>query len=208
MDDYKEYYYQSYPAAKFVPFGDISSRTELREQLKCKPFKWYLDNVYPELSLPEDEKHNLAEDAELDELKASTKSSLTKDFEGIEQNGYCVHDENGVISLTRCDVTNGDGNQQFKFEDDGTISHAGQCLTANHYAPGAPLFLSDCKRNQDSQSWTWFRAKRIKLKNQTLCLDSRRKHDLGLVAERCDLAARSQEWKFNRRRNLETTSRS
>lgn len=48
------------------------------------------------------------------------------------------------------------------------------------------------------QKWVWFRAKRIKLLNETLCLDSRRKHDLGLVAERCDLSARSQEWKYLR----------
>ncbi|XP_028850556.1 polypeptide N-acetylgalactosaminyltransferase 6 [Denticeps clupeoides] len=57
MDDYKEIYYRrNQHAAKMArekQYGDISARLELRETLHCKNFSWYLNNIYPEVFIPD-----------------------------------------------------------------------------------------------------------------------------------------------------------
>lgn len=35
-----------------VSFADISEREELRKRLKCKSFRWYLETIYPESTMP------------------------------------------------------------------------------------------------------------------------------------------------------------
>ncbi|XP_055379838.1 polypeptide N-acetylgalactosaminyltransferase 35A-like isoform X2 [Condylostylus longicornis] len=54
MDEYKEYYIdgQKKWGQKVFEFGNIDDRLELRKRLNCSSFKWYIENIYPELDIP------------------------------------------------------------------------------------------------------------------------------------------------------------
>ncbi|KAK6165301.1 hypothetical protein SNE40_022252 [Patella caerulea] len=52
MDDYKNIFYSSLNIDE-MEVGDIQERQTLRTRLKCKSFQWYLQNVIPELSVPD-----------------------------------------------------------------------------------------------------------------------------------------------------------
>uniref|UniRef100_A0A915AX99 Glycosyltransferase 2-like domain-containing protein n=2 Tax=Parascaris univalens TaxID=6257 RepID=A0A915AX99_PARUN len=57
FDEYEKYFYKARPNAIGINAGDLSERFELKRRLRCKPFSWYINEIYPELR-PSNENHD------------------------------------------------------------------------------------------------------------------------------------------------------
>ncbi|KAL1139494.1 hypothetical protein AAG570_006478, partial [Ranatra chinensis] len=178
MDTYKQYYYAAVPLAKNIPYGNIDERLALRERLHCKPFKWYLENVYPELKVP---------------------SGMGVELGSLQQGPWCLdtmgHLSSGTVGLYPCHNTG--GNQEWTLTESGFVKHHELCLTLTSESPGAPVLMNPCQ-NAIEQKWVQkSKGGLIKHARLMLCLDSRNVQQMGVTAERCDSRSPSQQWHYN-----------
>lgn len=176
MDEYKNYYYAAVPIAKNVPIGDIEGRILLRQKLNCKQFKWYLENVYPELQVP---------------------NKVTSAHGTIHQGSFCMdtigHRVGEHVGLYTCH--GGGGNQEWVFTKAREIRHENVCLTLTKPKLGLPVILRTCT-SDNSQKWERINST-LRHGLFHLCLDSRDHKTKGLIILACDDKAYSQQWIFS-----------
>ncbi|XP_023159330.1 putative polypeptide N-acetylgalactosaminyltransferase 13 [Ceratitis capitata] len=57
LDAYKYFFYASKPAARHIPINNTHTQRshQLKSALNCRPFSWYLQHVFPQLKLPNDD---------------------------------------------------------------------------------------------------------------------------------------------------------
>ncbi|CAI9724744.1 Hypothetical predicted protein [Octopus vulgaris] len=134
MDEYKYLYYNAVPSSKYVSYGDISERLELKRKLKCRPFKWYLQNVYPELKIPENQ----------DML-----------YGMVRQGDLCIdtlgHMAEGTVGLFHCH--NSGGNQEWVLSENGNLKHLDMCITLPEVLSGVALKLAQCVPGDKMMKW-------------------------------------------------------
>ncbi|CAF1070828.1 unnamed protein product [Adineta ricciae] len=180
LDKYKDFVYAIMPELKNVDAGDVSERLALRERLKCKDFRWYLQNIYPESSMPVDFHHVGA----LRNQDHGCADSLGYDSEnGINQNAgiFPCHNQGGnqlvvfsksgelrfddlcmegsknsAVKFQKC--TEGNQKQVWEYNKDlKQMKHvySGQCLTVEPTKDDGKLRLSSCADggHQTNQQW-------------------------------------------------------
>ncbi|XP_068716421.1 polypeptide N-acetylgalactosaminyltransferase 13-like [Montipora foliosa] len=173
MDNYKKFVFMKRPDLKRVYHGDLTSRLELRNRLKCKSFKWYLDNIYPEQQVP-------ATSYLVHGEVRNPKSGLC-----LDTMGRSIGDELGVF---RCHGLG--GNQQFLVSKDHQLStEQGSLFCVD--AVASSLLLLSC--DDSKKQWTVSQGKLLNTEGNCIELKDGR-HEV--VMKKCKSTA-EQEWIFS-----------
>ncbi|CAF1256559.1 unnamed protein product [Adineta steineri] len=178
MDEYKRLYYVHRGDLKGKDYGDVEDRRAIRTRLNCHSFKWYLENVFPEKFIPDEnvlaygEVKNLNSHLCLDTVGKDEKGtiplsvyscqsggsanqylSLTKDYQLRREDGCAVTSDSVSIILTNCNHS--DHNQTWTHVNNGTLVHhpSNLCLDIGGLSSNDQIKLKKCEPNKLSQQW-------------------------------------------------------
>lgn len=135
LDEWKNFYFAINTAAKVIDRGDTSERKQLRNDLQCKSFKWYLQNIYPESPMP-------LEYYSLGEIR-NINTNLCLDTFGRKTG------ENAALSV--CHGLG--GNQVFAYTKRKQIMADDNCLDAP--SQRGPVKLIRCHGMGGNQEWLY-----------------------------------------------------
>ncbi|OXB82814.1 UNVERIFIED_CONTAM: hypothetical protein H355_010384 [Colinus virginianus] len=186
MDEFKQYYYAARPAAQGRPYGNIQSRVELRKRLKCHSFKWYLENVYPELRIPE-------------ELLYQT--GIIRQRQNCLESHKSEDQELPILSLNPCITSKGTSTtaQEWTYTYNHQVRQQQLCLSVYTLFPGSPVLLSPCKESDIKQQQWGKVGSHLEHTASRFCLDTETVGDTNestkeLVINPCEITAMSQRW--------------
>uniref|UniRef100_A0A0L8I360 Ricin B lectin domain-containing protein n=3 Tax=Octopus bimaculoides TaxID=37653 RepID=A0A0L8I360_OCTBM len=179
MDEYRRLFYMHRHDLLGKDCGDLSERKALRQNLKCKSFKWYLENVYPTKFIPDENVYawgmvrNPASNLCLDTLGQNENVDINVAVFSC-QNGISTSQifslslknelrrENGCLQILQTgdkptlQLCDGEKKvQEWKyFKNNGTLVHVttGACLHSTKH--GESVSTKQCSET-DSQKWTF-----------------------------------------------------
>uniref|UniRef100_H0WYC3 Polypeptide N-acetylgalactosaminyltransferase n=1 Tax=Otolemur garnettii TaxID=30611 RepID=H0WYC3_OTOGA len=175
MDEFKNFFYIISPGVTKVDYGDISSRLGLRHKLQCRPFSWYLENIYPDSQIP---RHYFS----LGEIR------------NVETN-QCLDNmarkENEKVGIFNCHGMG--GNQVFSYTANKEIRTDDLCLDVSKL--NGPVTMLKCHHLKGNQLWEYDPVKlTLQHVNSNQCLDKATEEDSQVPSIRDCNGSRSQQW--------------
>ncbi|KFP42245.1 Polypeptide N-acetylgalactosaminyltransferase 16, partial [Chlamydotis macqueenii] len=177
MDEYKQYYYEARPSAIGKSFGSVADRVEQRRKLNCKSFQWYLENVYPELKVPEKELI-----PGIIKQGGNCLESRAQDITGSMLAGM------GVCKGT---VNNPPVTQEWVFSDP-LIRQQDKCLSITSFSTGSQITLEACNQKDGRQKWK-MKGGFIQHFVSGLCLENQSGR---VVTNPCQADVPGQQWEL------------
>lgn len=179
LDEYKELFYSHgyhhLLDKSVIDIGNLTVQTELRKKLKCKSFKWYLDNVYPDMKAPLVMAEGLIFNLGTRKCLALQKDSLVFEkcdlnkqsqhfnftwMRHVRQQDSCIAPDNTGkgFSLRPCDNTKADLRWFHKSSNTALAEHLMAEYVSNHMCLEAgpqakSLRLSTCEPSNAFQKW-------------------------------------------------------
>lgn len=187
MDEYKRLFLLHRSEFKDNPkvVGDISERLELRRRLKCKSFKWYLDNVYPEKFIPDENAIAYGR------VRLRKRRLCLDNLQHEEDKPYNLGLYNCHAKLYP--------SQFFSLSKSGELRREETCgrILDIDSKPYAQVQMSDCNIEKDEKKWVLTKEGRIRHVETGLCLDGTKLHnDENVQATLCSDVP-DQFWKFD-----------
>ncbi|VDM92786.1 unnamed protein product, partial [Onchocerca ochengi] len=159
-------------------FGDVSERKKLRERLKCHSFKWYLNNIFPDLFLP-------------------SEAIASGEIRNLGNRKYCVdHDVgrnviNDSVIPYPCHLQG--GNQFWMLSKTGEIRRDEYCI--DFTGRGSPVTY-ECHGSKGNQLWEYnHKTGRLYHPVSRKCL-TLSDDDKMLIMNICDDKNGRQRWRF------------
>lgn len=177
LDEYKSYYFERINK-DLGDYGDVSARKQLRKDLQCKTFDWFLKNVYPEQFIPGD---------------AVASGEVRNKGDGSQ---WCLdsaanrHAFHKPVSMYRCHRQG--GNQFWQLSKDGEIRRDDACLDF----AGKDVIIYPCHGQKGNQLWKYDPSKNnIRHESSSKCMEMKTDHE-HVSMEACDETNERQLWVF------------
>lgn len=180
MDEYSKHFYNIRFDLKRKKHDDISERLALRKKLQCKSFKWYLENIIPELEVP---------DANFVAAGQVRNPSSDKCLDTLGKK------DDAPLGLYECHGQG--GNQYFVLTSKGELKSEDNCLDYNGY----DLYLKECDGLKQNQKWEYKKTVLYHPRHD-VCIDRGSSNAEYAKVRACD-GRLAQIWEFSKTEEMD-----